>query len=245
MGTDETVLVYYQYRNCDATYTFTSDSKNFVVKETIKKDPGSNGVYIVAQTYTAKKPGTYTVTVKETYNKKTRVVGKVEYEVKKATVYEEYSLCFAQVQDIDSWMKMVEIVRDNFPGLETAEGLEDYRQTVIKNVERKTALCVKYDNEIVGVMLFSYNSQCLSCMAVHPNHQGKGIGKKLLKFAEDYARNQGFSSIRLDVYTENPSAVSLYEKAGYKEKGEVTFPFRKVPYKCFEKVLKGSARDIE
>lgn len=54
----------------------------------------------------------------------------------------EYTLCYAQVQDIYSWMKMIKIVRDNFPGLDTTKGLDDYRQTVIKNIIRKTALCV-------------------------------------------------------------------------------------------------------
>ncbi len=92
MGTNDAVLVYYSRRNCDAKYTFTSNSKNFTVKDVIKEDSGSKGVYVVSQSYTAKEPGIYTVTVKETYKKKTRVVGKAEYEVKKATVFEEYSL---------------------------------------------------------------------------------------------------------------------------------------------------------
>lgn len=93
----------------------------------------------------------------------------------------EYSLCYAEIQDIDAWIKMIEIVRDNFPGLETVEKMEGYRQTVIKNIKRKTALCVKYENEIVGVMLFSYNSQCLSCMAVHPKYRRQGIASAMIE----------------------------------------------------------------
>jgi ribosomal protein S18 acetylase RimI-like enzyme len=93
---------------------------------------------------------------------------------------EGYSLCFAEMQDIDSWLKMIEIVRDNFPGLETTEKMDGYRQTVIKNIKRETALCVKYDNEIVGAMIFSYHSQCLSCMAVHPKHRRQGIASAMI-----------------------------------------------------------------
>jgi uncharacterized protein YjdB len=92
MGTNNSILIYYGRRNCNATYTFTSDSKNFVMKEVIKEEPENKGLKIVSQTYTAKEPGTYKVTVKETYKKKTRVVGKAEFVVKKATVFEEYSL---------------------------------------------------------------------------------------------------------------------------------------------------------
>lgn len=66
---------------------------------------------------------------------------------------EEYVLCYAQVQDIDSWMRMIGIVRDNFPGLDSGNAIYEYRQIVLKNILRETALCVKYRNEIVGVMI--------------------------------------------------------------------------------------------
>lgn len=86
LGTNEGVYIYYYFRNCKATYSYTSDSKNFSMKEKTKKD--YNNIYVY-QSYTAKEPGTYTVTVKETYNKKTRVVGKAKFVVKKSSVVPE------------------------------------------------------------------------------------------------------------------------------------------------------------
>lgn len=74
-------------------------------------------------------------------------------------------------------------------------------------------------------------------LAVHPDHQGKGVGKRLLHFVEEYAKESGFSSVRLDVYSGNPGAVALYRRSGYQERGTVSFPFRKEPYHCFEKKL--------
>lgn len=74
-------------------------------------------------------------------------------------------------------------------------------------------------------------------LAVHPNFQGQGIGKILLSFAEEYALKKGFTSIRLDVYTGNPGAVALYQRSGYNERGTVNFPFRRLPFYCFEKVF--------
>lgn len=94
---------------------------------------------------------------------------------------EEYSLCYAGMQDIDSWMQLVQAVKDNFPGLETAEKIDDYRQTVVKNIERETALCIKYGGEVVGIMLFSYHSKCLSCLAVHPDRRRKGIASAMIE----------------------------------------------------------------
>ncbi len=76
----------FSYRNNDATYTYVSSSKNFSMKENIKKFDGMN---FISHSFTAKEPGTYTVTVKETYNKITRTVGTIKYTVKKSTVEAE------------------------------------------------------------------------------------------------------------------------------------------------------------
>jgi len=81
------------------------------------------------------------------------------------------------------------------------------------------------------------SASCIHRLAVHPDYQGKGMGKRLLQFAENKALHDGSTSIRLDVYSANPTAVAIYEKAGYLNKGEITFPLRKQPYICMEKQL--------
>lgn len=130
-----------------------------------------------------------------------------------------YSLSFAELQDIDFWIKMIEIVRDNFPGLETAEKMDGYRQTVIKNINRKTALCVKHAKDIVGIMLFSYHSQCLSCMAVHPDHRRKGIASAMIeKMISLFPDNMDISVTTFregDIKGIAPRA--LYKKYGFQE----------------------------
>ena len=42
-------------------------------------------------------------------------------------------------QDIDSWMKLVEKVKDAFPGLETKEALNEHRSTVLDFMGRDAA----------------------------------------------------------------------------------------------------------
>ncbi|SDE66174.1 Acetyltransferase (GNAT) domain-containing protein [Fontibacillus panacisegetis] len=44
-----------------------------------------------------------------------------------------------------------------------------------------TAICAKHANEVVRVLIFSYNAKCLSCMAVHPEHRRKGIATAMMK----------------------------------------------------------------
>ena len=65
-------------------------------------------------------------------------------------------ICYAHPEDIDAWMRLVMRVRWNFPGLETEEGLSDYRNTVLKFMKKRQAICVKADGGIKGVMLFSH-----------------------------------------------------------------------------------------
>lgn len=76
-------------------------------------------------------------------------------------------------------------------------------------------------------------------LAVHPEAQGKGIARKLIAYAEQYAREAGYSSIRLDTYTKNTPALALYPGLGYERRGEIFFPGRTASFPVFEKVLDG------
>jgi RimJ/RimL family protein N-acetyltransferase len=54
-----------------------------------------------------------------------------------------------------------------------------------------------------------------------------------MKFAESVAEKEGFDTIRLDAFSENPGAVALYERLGYRRAGTVNF--RKGAFFCLEK----------
>jgi predicted GNAT family N-acyltransferase len=62
-------------------------------------------------------------------------------------------------------------------------------------------------------------------MAVHKKLQGKGIGATLLNFAENLARDHGFTKLTMHA---RKVAMGFYEKQGYKAVGdeftEVTIP---------------------
>ena len=88
-------------------------------------------------------------------------------------------------EDIESWMKLVKNVRWNFPGLETEQALEEYKNTVIKFMGQKRAICVKKENEVIGVLLFSHKYNMICCLAVSPNYRNQGIASKLLLYALD------------------------------------------------------------
>ena len=58
-------------------------------------------------------------------------------------------LLYAVPEDIDAWMGLVSRVRLNFPGLDTEEGMADYRSTVLRFMKKRQAICVKADGEIM------------------------------------------------------------------------------------------------
>ncbi len=70
-------------------------------------------------------------------------------------------------------------------------------------------------------------------MAVLNDLQGKGIGRALMNFAENIARDRGFKHIRMHARS---NAVGFYEKVGYRAIGE---PFMEVtiPHFIMEKKL--------
>jgi GNAT superfamily N-acetyltransferase len=74
-------------------------------------------------------------------------------------------------------------------------------------------------------------------LMVSPKHQGQGVARALMSFAEARARELGYGAIRLDAFAAYPAALRLYRGLGYREAGGVTF--RKGPFRCFEKALQG------
>jgi ribosomal protein S18 acetylase RimI-like enzyme len=75
-------------------------------------------------------------------------------------------------------------------------------------------------------------------LCVAPAHQGRGIASRLMDFAEAFAEEKGYASIRLDAYTGNERAVELYERRGYTVVGQVFFPRRELPFYCMEKIVR-------
>lgn len=126
---------------------------------------------------------------------------------------------YGNSEDIVSWMELVNYVSPNFPGLETSDKIEEHKNTVLRFMERKEALCVKYDEKIVGVLLFSTKHNMICCLAVLPDYRRKGIASMLLVEALsklDRERAITVSTFRKeDIKGVAPRA--LYKKFGFVE----------------------------
>ncbi len=134
---------------------------------------------------------------------------------------------YADEDNLASWMSMAEVVRENFPGLETAEKLETYRDTVRKNMGRETAICALFGNMVIGLLLFSPKHNMLSCLAVHPGFRRRGIATRLVEMMlerlEDAGTAGDFRGNPLSVETfregdvRGVAARAFYRKMGFEE----------------------------
>ncbi len=133
---------------------------------------------------------------------------------------------FGDSSNIDSWMQLVRKVSWNFPGLETEESLNDHKQTVLKFINKKQALCVSDRDTIVGVILFSRNRNMICCLAVEPEHRMKGLASMLLRKALDELDRS--REIVVSTFREGDdkgiAPRALYKKFGFQE-GEMTEEF--------------------
>jgi len=77
------------------------------------------------------------------------------------------------------------------------------------------------------------NSVRLRQMAVLNNLQGKGIGRALMQFAENIARDRGYQKITMHA---RKTAVGFYEKLGYRISGQ-EFEEVTIPHYIMEKLL--------
>jgi GNAT superfamily N-acetyltransferase len=92
------------------------------------------------------------------------------------------------------------------------------------------------EDDLLGCcMIVEENSTTarLRQMAVLNNLQGKGVGRALMQFAENLARDRGYKILSMHA---RKNAIGFYEKVGYKVKGD-EFTEVTIPHYLMEKQL--------
>ena len=116
-------------------------------------------------------------------------------------------------------MELVQSVSWNFPGLETEAAIEDHRKTVLRFMSENRALCVKDDENVVGVLLLSKKHNMICCLAVAPEYRRKGIASALLEKA--LAELDSSRDITVTTFRDNDekgiAPRALYKRFGFAE----------------------------
>jgi len=116
-----------------------------------------------------------------------------------------------------------------FGGYATAENIAPHYAR-IQNDERYKTFIALSENEVVGFITsmqhycigFEGSHMIIIGISVKEEAQGKGVGTKLIKHMESYAKQEGVFSIHLNSGFKRTDAHAFYERTGY-SKGSYGF----------------------
>ena len=129
------------------------------------------------------------------------------------------------------------------------------RVSIQQDLETKTLFAYRENDTILGIVVLNENQDeeyaeinwstndfdrniVVHRLAVLPNQQGKGIARKIMDFAEQYAAEHQYDAIRLDTFSQNPRNQKFYTNRGYTDLGPVYLKYKKDhPYFCYELIL--------
>jgi ribosomal protein S18 acetylase RimI-like enzyme len=119
------------------------------------------------------------------------------------------------------WAAVVACVQDAYApyieriGREPAPMGADYAELIARGM-----LYVLLEaGEVRGALVLKQHSQTLwiENVAVHPHHQHRGLGRRMLTFAEQHARAERLVDVRLYTNERMVENIVLYQRLGYQE----------------------------
>ncbi len=120
--------------------------------------------------------------------------------------------CRSEYEDavVDLWRKCDLIVPQNDP-------VEDIRKKL--DFQPELFFVALLNDKVIGSVMVGYEGHrgWLNYLAVLPDHQKRGYGRKLVEKAIDELRKLGCLKVNLQVRGRNISAVDFYKHLGFKE----------------------------
>ena len=128
------------------------------------------------------------------------------------------------------------------------------REIFKEDIKNKSLYVSKINQEVVGCIMFSFRKDdvyktvnwitedeynlYIHRLAVDPIFQKRGIARKMMDFAEDFAKSNNYISVRLDTFSQNPRNNKFYKSRGYNKLDDVYFPRQsEFPFHCYEKLV--------
>ena len=145
-----------------------------------------------------------------------------------ASIYEEIHDAEAAHKITTGWIK----------------GIYPTKDTAAAALQRGDLFVMEEDGRIIGAALINqiqvdvyegapwrYDGDVcvLHTLVISTKAQGKGAGRKFIKFYEDYARDHGWYELRIDTNERNTRARELYAGMGYEEIAVVPAVFNGIP----------------
>jgi ribosomal protein S18 acetylase RimI-like enzyme len=147
----------------------------------------------------------------------------------------------AKAEEIDQIMDLVQAAIVTMEKIGIFQWSTHYpnRELILSDIAAGSFYTLSVDQKIAGMMALNEDQQpeyknlvwddmygrplVIHRLGVHPDFQKRGLAKQLVRFAEQYARENGYTSIRLDTFGGNFQALRLYNALKYRHVGNINF----------------------
>ena len=158
----------------------------------------------------------------------------------------------AHIEDLDVLHGIIKDATRHMDQQGIAQWDEIYpNKLVLKDdVEKQQMQIIEVEERVAGLIVlnedqspeyadvpwkFSGRVLVIHRLTIDPTYQRRGLAMRLMDFAEEVAATDKYDCVRLDAFTRNPAAFSLYGNRGYRRAGMVRF--RKGEFFCYEKEI--------
>lgn len=133
---------------------------------------------------------------------------------------------------------------EHYPRREAFENDVNRRELYVLEIENKVAGCIVIstlmDEEYIPIKWLTPNTNNIYIhrLAIHPKYQNQGFAQQLMNFAETHSKENNFTSVRLDTFSQNQRNQQFYERRGYQKRDDIYFPKQSEhPFHCYELVF--------
>ena len=162
----------------------------------------------------------------------------------------------ARLSDLDRVKEIAEACAEKMIENNIFQWNEKYpsKEVFREDIKNNALFVARINSEIVGCIMFSSykddvyknvkwisedsNNLYIHRLAVHPKFQKKGIARRMMDYAEAFAKSKNHKSIRLDTFSKNQRNNKFYKLRGYTKLEDVFFPNQsEFPFHCYEKLI--------
>jgi len=162
----------------------------------------------------------------------------------------------AQIKDLEEIKKLTEACARAMIKKQIFQWNEHYPslEKLLDDIIREELYVYTNDSRIIGIIVITEvmdeeyipiewlsetnNNIYIHRLATHPDYWGQGYAQKLMDFAENFARKNGFESVKLDTFSKNERNQRFYEARDYKRLGNIYFPKQSEhPFYCYELLI--------
>ena len=158
----------------------------------------------------------------------------------------------ARIEELESLYGLIQEATRHMDNQDIPQWDDIYPSKAILNadIENQQMYLIEVEGRVAGLMVINEDQSpeyasvawkhsgralVVHRLTIHPDYQRHRLASYLMDFAEEMAADKKYACIRLDAFTRNPAAFTLYENRGYRRAGIVLF--RKGEFFCLEKKI--------